>query len=89
MTNNYLRTMQSVSKAAINKRNIKNKLFSAGNLCGLCGLPMEYQDANIDHKIPRSKGGANSLNNMQLTHVKCNQKKADTAWHRCCVNWRT
>ena len=33
---------------------------------------------NIDHIKPRAKGGANTLDNMQLTCEKCNSDKADT-----------
>lgn len=34
-------------------------------------------DINIDHVIPRSKGGANDFSNYALTHRNCNRLKAD------------
>ncbi|AUM62767.1 HNH endonuclease [Spiroplasma monobiae] len=30
---------------------------------------------NIDHKIPKSRGGTNQINNLQITHIECNSKK--------------
>ncbi|NKU01807.1 hypothetical protein GS918_28205 [Rhodococcus hoagii] len=34
--------------------------------------------ASIDHKLPRSRGGTNDPQNLQLTHLWCNQVKSDT-----------
>lgn len=34
-------------------------------------------DINVDHIIPKSKGGSNKLSNLQLVHIKCNELKAD------------
>ena len=41
--------------------------------------PKTFQELyfNIDHIKPRAKGGANTLDNMQLTCETCNSKKAD------------
>ncbi|NKU01802.1 hypothetical protein GS918_28180 [Rhodococcus hoagii] len=33
--------------------------------------------ASIDHKLPRSRGGTNDPQNLQLTHLWCNQVKSD------------
>lgn len=46
--------------------------------CGVCGEVMfRTKDVTIDHIIPKSKGGANALSNLQLAHRKCNELKAD------------
>ena len=51
---------------------------SKGNVCALCGKPIkDMKDCTIDHIIPLSKGGQTTLENCQLAHAKCNQKKAD------------
>src|SRR4051812_32310405 len=46
-----------------------------GDLCGYCGDsegPFE-----IDHKVPRSKGGENILENVIVACASCNRAKRD------------
>ena len=43
--------------------------------CVLCGKPMRENDKTLDHKIPLSKGGTNSIGNLQLAHSRCNKQK--------------
>lgn len=52
------------------------KLWST-RVCPLCGEAMKDEDKSIDHIIPLSKGGENVLSNMQITHLRCNQKKSN------------
>jgi hypothetical protein len=40
--------------------------------CVLCG---STQDLHYDHKVPWSKGGANTVNNIQLLCGSCNRRK--------------
>ncbi|MEL6825434.1 MAG: HNH endonuclease signature motif containing protein [Pseudomonadota bacterium] len=58
--------------------------------CALCGEPMyrnrfeathakvwaKYR-ATIDHIIPRSKGGGDEIENLQLAHARCNKIKGN------------
>ena len=53
-------------------------------LCALCGknvhlhMPENHEwAASIDHIIPKSRGGGNKINNLQLTHRKCNHKRGN------------
>lgn len=56
-----------------------------GKVCQLCNKPIDFKVKNpnardyptIDHIVPLSKGGLDELENMQLAHRKCNEKKAD------------
>lgn len=45
-----------------------------GNRCVVCKSP---DDLTLDHKIPISKGGDNSDENLQTMCHPCNQRKAD------------
>ena len=51
-------------------------------LCGLCGEPVDKDlawpdptSASLDHIIPLSRGGAHTLDNVQLAHLVCNIRK--------------
>ena len=43
--------------------------------CYLCGEPIIFGDDNIEHKIPVSRGGTNSYDNLDIAHKACNLKK--------------
>ncbi|MDZ8264303.1 group II intron maturase-specific domain-containing protein [Nostoc sp. ChiQUE01b] len=44
--------------------------------CTHCGLFFHHEDLmEIDHKIPRSKGGKDSYDNLQLLHGHCHDAK--------------
>lgn len=44
-----------------------------GTDCALCGNPIRnIERATLDHIIPRSVGGRDALDNLQLTHYRCN-----------------
>lgn len=45
--------------------------------CHYCGESLDELNSNLDHKIPRSKGGSNKKENLVLSCKKCNNKKAD------------
>lgn len=63
----------------------KNKriVIARDELCAICGMPVDKRlkfphplSASVDHIIPISKGGhPSSLENLQLTHLICNQVK--------------
>lgn len=44
-------------------------------MCGECHMPVAFQQWELDHIIPLSKGGAHSYNNVQVTHPICNRRK--------------
>lgn len=49
-----------------------------GTLCALCGEQMPSNDMTVDHIVPLSKGGADTITNMQLAHSRCNMAKGST-----------
>ena len=46
-------------------------------MCQYTGRKLTPQEANIDHVIPRSRGGKTDWNNCVLTHKEVNSQKAD------------
>ena len=57
-------------------------------LCSICGYKILYGSHeseisqrnsryawNIDHIIPKSRGGRNTINNLQAVHISCNRYK--------------
>lgn len=48
-----------------------------GAICGICGKPGLIENMNVDHIIPKSKGGSNRLDNLQLAHIRCNHAKGN------------
>lgn len=47
------------------------------NQCQYCGKYLDSTLLNIDHVIPRSRGGQTTWENVVLSCIKCNSKKAD------------
>lgn len=59
-------------------RSAKKHLLRQSNICALCNEPIvNMKDATIDHKVPVSQGGQDNLQNLQLAHDRCNQKKGN------------
>ncbi len=51
-----------------------------GKLCGICGKPLPKRrhggNIQIDHVIPRLRGGSDSMNNLRLSHKRCNRERS-------------
>ncbi len=44
--------------------------------CCLCGKPiLKEKELSLEHKLPRSRGGADELGNWGISHKACNQQK--------------
>jgi hypothetical protein len=49
-----------------------------GDLCFICKKPfINNLDITIEHWIPRAAGGSDELDNLRISHKKCNVAKAD------------
>lgn len=54
----------------------KNHLINKyGTICYLCQKEMTVQEMTIDHEIPMSLGGPDTLDNYRLAHSSCNHLK--------------
>jgi site-specific DNA-methyltransferase (adenine-specific) len=59
-------------------KSIKERLYGKQNgLCNGCGVQFEMRNMEIDHIIPKSKGGGDYYENYQLLCSNCNRKKGD------------
>lgn len=45
--------------------------------CQYCGNQFSEKDLNLDHVIPRDKGGGNSWENIVTSCIRCNTKKSN------------
>jgi 5-methylcytosine-specific restriction endonuclease McrA len=51
--------------------------FSAVHNCQYCGKKFKTSELNLDHVIPRSRGGREEWDNLVCACVKCNNRKAN------------
>ena len=60
------------------KRNqrLRAKLLAEDPCCRYCGVELHYRRSTLDHVIPRSRGGSDSIVNLVLTCRFCNMAKA-------------
>ena len=83
-----LRSLESVSYTE------QEVLDKYGDICYLCETEIDlsatrksgndgWQNGlNIDHVVPISKGGPDTLENIRPVHALCNYKKGDRVWQR-------
>ena len=57
-------------------KNVKHQLFGMQEgRCNLCRHEIEFKNMEVDHVIPRAKGGADDDSNLQLLCGHCNRVK--------------
>jgi 5-methylcytosine-specific restriction endonuclease McrA len=52
------------------------------NTCQYCGLQFDRSDLNLDHVIPRDKGGQTTWENIVCSCIPCNTKKGNKLPHQ-------
>lgn len=45
--------------------------------CALCGCTQKERPLDVDHILPRSRGGSNDISNLQALCTKCNRSKGN------------
>ena len=62
----------------ITKQELIEQLKSRdGDSCFICNKPFIEEQPTIDHWIPKAVGGSDEIENLRITHRKCNTDKAD------------
>jgi len=67
--------------APLSRRNV---FARDGGRCQYCGRPAE----NLDHVVPRSRGGPHSWENIVASCRACNARKEDRLPHECAMHPR-
>ncbi len=74
----YKAASQSHLKTNAYWRELQDKYHQQNGKCPYFGLPIEVGiNAELDHRIPKAKGGTSDLDNLQWVHVWANVMKAD------------
>ena len=60
-----------------------------GGFCQYTGRKLAPKEGNIDHVVPRSRGGKTSWDNCVLAHKEVNSRKADRLPHEVGLRLRT
>jgi formamidopyrimidine-DNA glycosylase len=47
-----------------------------GKQCGICGEAVAFEDMDLDHIVRSLQGGSDALDNLRVTHVRCNRSRA-------------
>lgn len=61
--------------AEVESADLKKLLEMQGYQCALSGVRLEPKNAELDHKIPLSRGGTNELGNLQWLSRDVNRAK--------------
>lgn len=67
------RTTQMTER--VKSKQLRKLIESQGYKCGLTGRELEPETGSIDHVYPISRGGSNTLANLQVLHTDVNQAK--------------
>lgn len=72
VSSNYARV--PMRRPGFNRRNLWHR---DGGVCQYTGRKLAPHEGNIDHVVPRSRGGKTTWDNCVLAHKEINSRKAD------------
>jgi len=74
----HIRKRLKKSTTRLLRKTKYRKLFDAQEgMCYLCNEPLSIFDCTVDHVVPKSRGGKDSIRNLLLAHSMCNTEKAN------------
>ena len=56
---------------------LRYEILTRDRVCQLCGTTKEQERLEVDHIVPRSKGGTNDPGNLQVLCAPCNRGKSN------------
>ena len=56
---------------------LRFKILKRDRVCQLCGVGRNKAVLEVDHIVPRSKGGSNDPDNLQVLCARCNRGKSN------------
>lgn len=71
------RALKCRSEGSFTAADIELHFRTQKGLCWWCGCKLEVGKYHIDHRVPLSRGGSNSANNICITCPHCNMTKHD------------
>jgi len=69
------REFNSWKKTEGYKKWVIRQFLKQGGTCFYCDIPLRGIKQNVEHIVPRSKGGTNAKSNLVLACWQCNEKK--------------
>lgn len=72
------RRRRALERNAVSERYTREQVWAkTGGVCGVCGGTISDAAWHIDHIVPLSRGGDDTLANTQPTDPRCNRMKSD------------
>lgn len=56
-------------------KRLRAELLAEDPHCRYCGCPLSHSQASAEHRVPRSRGGATTRENITLSCRRCNRWK--------------
>lgn len=84
----FVRAVKYVFKGGV-KFNRRNVYLRDKGRCQYCGLRIPSSEFTLEHVIPKALGGRTSWDNIVVSCIPCNQRKADRTPHQAGMRLRT
>lgn len=68
---------EKIKRKTYSKEERKSIYNKAGGRCELCGCRLVLEDMTLDHIVPLSMGGEDSMKNLQTACYACNRFKSN------------
>lgn len=71
----YIESKSNPSKSSFSKKLMSELLEAVDNKCQSCGKELDFNLAQLNHIIPRVRGGDSSIENMEILCRNCSVSK--------------